>query len=178
MKIRIVKPEIRILGLDEGKRSAYKLRKSHIFGVIYRGGRWLDGVLKTSVEVDRTDVSREIVKLVKHSGHYGQIRVIMLGRIFFAGRNPVDPEYIFKKLKRPIMVLAEKRVSLEGLGELKSLRIHGNQHLRFYLYGLSKEEAEEILKVSILSGQLPEPIRVARLIASAFQSAYEKLQNL
>jgi len=64
-------------------------------GVIYRGGKFLDGVLRTEVTIDGTDSTEKIAEMVCRS-KYKDIRVIMLDGLGFAGFNLVDIDELFK----------------------------------------------------------------------------------
>ncbi len=70
-----IKPEIRILGIDD---SALIDPNVTIIGAFMRGGEQLDGVLCSYVIKDGMDATDIIIRMVKGSKNYGQIRVIML----------------------------------------------------------------------------------------------------
>ena len=94
--LRTIKSEIRVVGTDDGNSVSVGKDKISLVGVVFRGGRWLDGVLRTKIKADGFDVTRKIVRMIKNSGHYGQIRVLMLSKIFFGKSNLVDLQYLFK----------------------------------------------------------------------------------
>lgn len=70
-----IKSEIRVLAIDD---SALIDDQILIVGAFFRGGDWLDGVMRTHVTRDGMDSTEAIVEMVKSSKHFGQIRVIML----------------------------------------------------------------------------------------------------
>ena len=61
-RFRVIKPEIRVLGIDDGKHVFRSKTQAPIVGVVFRGGLWLDGVMSTSVSVDGFDVNRKSFK--------------------------------------------------------------------------------------------------------------------
>ena len=82
-----IKREIRILGIDD---SALLDEKVMIVGVVFRGGDWIDGVLRSDITRDGLDATDVICSMIKESKHYGQLRVLMLDGITYGGFNIID----------------------------------------------------------------------------------------
>lgn len=74
-----------------------------IVGVVFRGGCWLDGVRRTSVEVDGFDAVDKIATMILASPHKKQLRVIMLDGVTFAGFNVVDIRALNVKTRLPVI---------------------------------------------------------------------------
>ena len=53
----IIKREIRILGWDDGPFPKGKKGKTILVGTIFRGASFMDGILKTDIEIDGTDAT-------------------------------------------------------------------------------------------------------------------------
>ena len=64
-KFRYLKPEIRVLGVDDGIFVPHTKGKVDVIGVVYRGGYWLDGVMRTEVVVDGMDATEKIASMIK-----------------------------------------------------------------------------------------------------------------
>ena len=79
-KFRVIKPEIRVLGVDDGVFTPHVKGLVPVVGVVFRGGYWLDGVMHTKIKVDGFDATRKIASMILNSPHYKQLRVIMLDR--------------------------------------------------------------------------------------------------
>jgi endonuclease V-like protein UPF0215 family len=90
VKIRVVKPEIRILGVDDGVFTPHSEELVDVVGVVYRGGYWLDGFMHTRVRVDGLDATEKLAEMIIKSPHYPQLRVVMLNGVTLAGFNVVD----------------------------------------------------------------------------------------
>ena len=86
VKFYSIKDEIRILGIDDGPFDLHAGGKALLVGVIYRGGKFLDGVLRTEVTIDGTDSTEKVAEMVCKS-KYKDIRVIMID----GGRRPAGP---------------------------------------------------------------------------------------
>jgi len=183
---RTIKKEIRILAWDDGPFEFKSKGKDILVGVIFRGGQFLDGFLKTEVEIDGTDATDKIIEKALKTRHK-DLRVIMLDGITFAGFNTVDIKEIYEKTKLPVIVINRKKPdikkfisTLEKLPEsenrLKAVENAGpiyyvnikNKRICFQCSGIKKEDAEEIIKTTATMSLIPEPLRVAHLIATGF----------
>jgi endonuclease V-like protein UPF0215 family len=153
-RLRQIKKEIRVIGVAARCDSI----GITIIGVVFRGSLWLDGVLKTHSA--GVDVTETIAEMVKHSHHYGQIRVILLDRVSLPMEAKISINNLSASVGRPVIVL--------GGGEEPNYtwRNWGEQVV-FSSAGLSRWSAEGILKASTRKGITPEALRVAALILSA-----------
>ena len=64
-KLRLVKPEIRIVGIDDGYFVPHTQGRCEIVGVVFRGGYWLDGVMRTQVQIDGMDATDKIGGMIR-----------------------------------------------------------------------------------------------------------------
>jgi len=186
-KFRIIKPEIRVLGVDDGIFVPHSKGFAPIVGVVFRGGYWLDGVMNTKVEVDGFDATEKIAAMVTSSPHHRQLRVIMLDGVTFAGFNVVDIKKLSEKTKLPVIAVTrdrpdfgEIRKALKKLpfptkrwkavvdaGEIFEVNTRSKKE-RVYMEisGIVEEDARKILKLTSTRSSVPEALRVAHLIAS------------
>ena len=63
-----IKSEIRVLGIDDGPFVAHTKGKALLVGTVFRGGQWLDGILRTYVDIDGTDATQRIIDMVTKAG--------------------------------------------------------------------------------------------------------------
>ena len=186
-KFRIIKPEIRVLGIDDGIFVPHSKGFAPIVGVVFRGGYWLDGVMNTKVEVDGFDATEKITAMVTNSPHHKQLRVIMLDGVTFAGFNVVDIKKLNKKTKLPVIAVTrdrpdfgEIRKALNNLpfperrwkavvnaGEIIEVNTRSRKE-RVYMEisGIVEEDARKIVKLTSTRSSVPEALRVAHLVAS------------
>ncbi len=177
--IRSVKKEIRIIGWDD--EALGRKKYISVVGAITRGGGRLDGVLTTKIERDGTDATEKISKSVLSSRQYDQLRVIMLDGITFGGFNIVDIKELYKKTKIPVVVIQRKlpnmKLFLKAIKNLsnykervKAVKNAGkfftNGVLYFQFEGTNKEIVKRIINVSSPNSNVPEPLRLAHIIAS------------
>ena len=186
-KFRVIKPEIRVLGVDDGVFTPHEKGLVPIVGVVFRGGYWLDGVMHTKVEVDGFDATEKITTMIINSPHYKQLRVIMLDGVTFAGFNVVDIKKLSLETKLPVIAVTREKPNLTEIREaLKNLKgserrwkamlnagrifevFTKNKKEKVYMQisGILEEDAEKILKLTSTRSSIPEALRVAHLIAS------------
>lgn len=187
IEIRAVKPEIRVLGIDDGVFVPHTKGVVDVIGVVFRGGYWLDGVMRTQAEIDGMDVTEKIASMITESPHYDQLRVIMLNGVTMAGFNVVDIEELYSKVKLPVIAVtrdkpdfnnikkalqnlpqSEKRwKTIEKAGKIIKVRTRsGEEPIYAHVAGISEEDAKRILKSTSTRSNIPEALRVAHLVAS------------
>ncbi|MEM5834683.1 MAG: DUF99 family protein [Candidatus Aenigmatarchaeota archaeon] len=183
----MIKPEVRILGFDDGAFNSKTKGKVPVIGVIFRGGKFLDGALKTEVTIDGNDATQKIVKLINSSRHKQQLKVIMFDGITLGGFNIVDIKKLHEKTGLPVIVINRKIPNLKEVenalknfkdfksrwkkilnaGKIKECKIKENKKVYYQCVGLRDEDAEEIIRISTTRSFIPEPLRVAHIIATA-----------
>ena len=184
---RVIKSEIRVLGVDDGAFKPHVKGQVPVIGVVFRGGFWLDGVLHTSIEIDGFDATERIVSMITSSSHYRQLRVVMLNGITFAGFNIVDVKALYAATKLPVITVTREKPDFTDIQ--KALQNLPNSEKRWgtilsagepvevstrntkakvYMQtvGVSKEDAQKILRLTSTRSNIPEALRVAHLIAS------------
>lgn len=195
-KFRVIKPEIRVLGVDDGVFKPHTRGSVPVVGVVFRGGYWLDGVMHTKVRVDGFEATDKIASMILNSSHHKQLRVIMLDGITFAGFNIVDIRRLNAETGLPVITVTREKPNLEEIrnalknlprseerwkavlnaGEMFEVLV-GDKEKKIYVQtaGICKEDAEKILKITSTRSHIPEALRVAHIIASglcAMQSKY------
>ena len=113
--IREVKPEIRVLGIDDGVFTPHSKKLADVVGVVFRGGYWLDGFMHTRVQVDGMDATDKLAQMITESPHYRQLRVIMLNGVTLAGFNVVDIAELHQKVKLPIIAVTRDKPNLDDV---------------------------------------------------------------
>jgi hypothetical protein len=182
-----VKPEIRVLGIDDGVFTPHSREMVDVVGVVYRGGYWLDGFMHTRVQVDGLDATQKLADMITRSPHYLQIRVVMLNGVTLAGFNVVDIEELCKAVNLPIIAVTRDKPNFDDIKEAlknlpeaakrwkaikkagKMIRLRtreGEEPIYVHAVGISEEDAERVLKSTSTRSNVPEPLRVAHIIAS------------
>ena len=179
-----MKSQIRLLGIDDSPFT-FNDKNSSIIGVIMRGGTYIECVLKSQVTIDGNDSTKSCIDMIKNTRYNKQLKAILLDGIALGGFNIVNIEEIFYKTKIPVITITRDKPDFEKMksalkknfsdwktrydlittGELHKIKTKHNP-IFVKSVGLSIEQTKEIIKLSTIRGVIPEPIRVAHLIAS------------
>jgi endonuclease V-like protein UPF0215 family len=183
----VIKPEIRVLGVDDGVFTPHMRGLVQVVGVVFRGGYWLDGVMHTKIKVDGFDATDKIASMILNSPHYKQLRVIMLNGITFAGFNVTDIKKLSRKTKLPVITVtrekpnfadirkalknlpksADRWKAMQNAGKLFEVHTRSkDEKIYMQISGVSEEDAKKILRLTSTRSNIPEALRVAHLVAS------------
>jgi len=182
-----MKDEIRVLGIDDSPFE-FNDKFSDIIGVIMRGGEYIECILKSSVEVDGKNSTDVCIDMIKNTKHNLQLKAILIDGVALGGFNIIDIEELYKSTNIPVITITrdqpnfdnienalrkhftdwEKRLNLIKRGEIHKIKTAHNPIFIKYV-GITLAEAKEIIKISTIRGVIPEPIRVAHLIASGIK---------
>lgn len=186
-KFRIIKPEIRVLGVDDGVFVPHSKGLAPIIGVVFRGGYWLDGVMSTRAEVDGFDATDQIASMIVNSPHYRQVRVIMLDGVTFAGFNVVDIKQLNMDTKLPVIAVTRDKPDFDDIqralrhlpdpvkrwqavlnaGQIIEVSTQDKKKKVYIeISGILEDDARKILRLTSTRSNVPEALRVAHLIAS------------
>jgi hypothetical protein len=176
-----MKDEIRVLGVDDGYFLKNKKGKVLVVGAVMRGNRELEGVISCFVENDGMDATEKLIRMVNRSKHRGQLRYIMTNGLTLAGFNVLDIRELSKKTRLPVLSVIRRKPDFksitEALGHFADKRtrlalldkagdIYSHKRIYFQAAGLRQSEAKELIDKMLWKSHIPEPIRVAHLIAS------------
>ncbi len=184
---RVIKPEIRVLGIDDAPHVPRTKSYVPVVGTVFRGGFWLEGVMSTKILVDGFDSTEALGNMITGSRHFRQLRVVMLNGITLGGFNIVDISALNKMTALPVIAVSRKNPNmtkvrsairkldcsqerlkmLSNAGEIVpvALKRRGGQ-LFIHIAGISLDDAKKILELTATRSLTPEPLRVAHLIAS------------
>lgn len=170
------------VGFDDAPFPRRHRGRVPVVGAVFASTRF-DGVLLGSVERDGDDATAVFARLVRHSRFYEHVQVVFLQGITFGGFNVVDVPALSAQLRRPVLVVARRQPNWEKLRQALCEKIAGGAAKWRVLEqlgpmepvagvyvqrcGLSLEDARSIIQRTALWGRLPEPLRVAHLIAGA-----------
>lgn len=145
----------------------------------------LDGVLSTTVRRDGSNSTDRLIELVAASRFQAHIRAILLQGIALAGFNVVDLERLGAGLGVPVLVVVRKQPRLQmvkdallertagGAEKWKLIEKHGALERCGALWvqrvGLTLSEAGDLLAATTSHGNIPEPLRLAHIIAGGVE---------
>jgi endonuclease V-like protein UPF0215 family len=179
-----MKKQIRVLGIDDSPFS-FSDEYSIIIGVIMRGKDYIESVLSRKIQVDGFDATSLCIDMINKTRHKKQLRVALIDGVSFCGFNVIDIEKIFNETNLPIITITRDKpdiIKIKNalfknfsdwkirLNIIKKGILHQIETAYNPIYikcvGISLNEAKEIITLSTIRGVIPEPIRIAHLIAS------------
>ncbi|PIU21870.1 MAG: hypothetical protein COT15_00140 [Candidatus Diapherotrites archaeon CG08_land_8_20_14_0_20_34_12] len=173
--------KIRAIAFDDGCFEKGKSLKTKLVGVIFRSDSQIEGILCDEIFVDRLDSTALIEKMIKKSRFADQIRYIFLSGLNFAGFNIVDMPKLYSMLKIPIIVTLKKKPdmvkinsalakfhdSMERIALIKKAgKLHSYKKIYYQKIGLDEKQAQHIIDAFTYTSNMPEPVRLAHIIAS------------
>jgi endonuclease V-like protein UPF0215 family len=169
-----------VVGFDDGpflreRRGAQVL----LVGAVCARTR-LDGVVSGCVRKDGGDATARIAALVRGSQFDRHVRAVLVGGIAVGGFNVIDIHALAEELARPVLVVARRLPRLGLIREALDKLPRGASKWRLIeragpmepvggvfvqRAGLDVDEARDLLRATTLHGHIPEPLRLAHLIA-------------
>ncbi|MCC7572765.1 MAG: DUF99 family protein [Candidatus Methanofastidiosum sp.] len=179
-----IKKEIRILGIDDSNFTRDD-QDVLVVGALLRGGFWIDGVVSTHIERDGLNATEKITNMVLKA-RYKDVRAIMLKGITLAGFNLVDIEKLNQDTGLPVVVVMrrlpdhnsiekaltnlnhkEERLEIiEKAGKIYEGKVQEDSNIFFQFKGIQEEDARELIRISSMHSNIPEPLRVSHIIAT------------
>lgn len=167
-----------VIGFDDAPFQRGAGGNVALIGTVCSGTR-LDIVVRGYVEQDGTDATAVMAELVK-GRKLVHVRGVLMQGITVAGFNIVDINALADELGVPVMVVMRKRPKmqkfLEALDKVKDAAakrellekagpIEPCANLWIHRAGLTLEEGRELIERTTLHGAIPEPLRLAHIIA-------------
>ncbi len=184
----IGKKEARFLGIDDAPFDKFVDKEVLVVGTVFRGGDWMDGVLSTKARVDGNDATTKLIEMINKTKFKPMLQAIFLDGIALGGFNIIDINKLHKKTKLPVIIVIRdypdftKIISaltkLNMKSKIKLLKKAGKPLKAGNIYiqclGVSLQKAQDIVKRTATRSFLPEPIRIAHIIAAGISRGESK----
>ena len=177
------KKAIRALGVAESFRP--NARKSSLAGVVMRSDLVVDGFVFGAATVGGDDATSSLLRMYRNLKR-NDVNLIILSGCIISRYNIVDVDELAKRSGLPVVCLTYKESSgieeairrhfqhPEGriqsyrrLGGRTPVLLHTGQRVYVRCAGITEPDAKSVLDAFTLQGGLPEPVRVASLLARA-----------
>ncbi len=177
------KKGVRVLGIAESFRKSIG-EKAVLAGVVMRGDLIIDGVVFGECAVGGLDATDRIIEMYR-SLEREDIMAIMLNGCVISWFNVIDLHKLHEKTNLPIISVTynpstgireyfikyfpkdwEARVKIYERNGPR-IEITNKNNLKLYLraVGLTPDDAAKLLNRYTIFGRIPEPLRVAKLLA-------------
>jgi len=185
VRLHLNKPGIRALGVAESFRPGQ--RHSTLAGVVMRSDLVVDGLAIGRALVGGDDASSSIAALYRRLKR-NDVNIILVSGAILSLYNIVDVEGLARRTRLPVICLTYKETS--GIEDAIRLHFPENPYPKLDAYkrlggrlkvklgsgklvfarkspGVKDSEVKSVIEVFTLQGSVPEPVRVARLLARA-----------
>jgi hypothetical protein len=183
MRVHPNKRAIRVFGVAESFRKGDAV--SALAGVVMRSDLVIDGACFGGATVGGDDATSSLVGMYRSLGR-DDVNVLMLSGCIISHYNIVDVDAVASRTQRPVICLTYR----ESAGVESAIRLHfreAEEKVRLYrmlgarvrmvlgtgqavyarLASISEQDAKRVVESFTLQGGLPEPVRVAKLLAHA-----------
>lgn len=174
-----------MLGIDDGPFTKGQGRVA-LAGVLVCPPGYVEGVLFSSCQVDGDDANDAIIGMVKGSRFREQVRMVMLDGAAFGGFNVVDVQALSGELGVPVLTISrdepdmvlirhalqahfpdwERRFDTISRNRVRPVEVPDGR-VFVASEGIEENEADAMVRRCIVRGCLPEPVRLAHLVATA-----------
>ena len=153
-----------------------------LVGVIMRKDLYIETIVRKKIKIDGMDVTEKILEAVGEKG--SGVRVILTQGITFGGFNVLDVNRLFEKTQIPIINVVDHEPDMKRIKnalqkyfedwELRysSLSADFKKFDLLYVQALGMEPslAYKFVTQITTSGTIPEPLRIADLVAGICKS--------
>jgi len=181
MILHVNKRGVRVLGIAESFLKTEP--SSRLAGVVMRKDLRVDGFGFARISVGGDDATEGILKIFRELDR-SDINALLLNGSVISWFNIVDLDFVFEETGLPVISLTyEESEGLEGyireyfpcpqkkidlyrkLGPREPLWLKTGFDVYARFLGVTAEETKGLLNSFTLEGRVPEPLRVARLLA-------------
>lgn len=175
----MTRPITNVIGFDDGPFDHEHRGRVLLVGAVCARTR-LDGVVAGHVRRDGRDSTERMIELIEQSQFRDHVRAVLLQGIAVAGFNVIDVHALSAGLGVPVLVVTRRRPRLERVRAALSHTRGAERKWRLIeragameplgklwvqRVGISCEQAQALLQATTLHGNIPEPLRLAHLIA-------------
>ncbi len=183
-----MKQHSRVIGISSSGFNRDRDERSVLVFTLVRCPNTLESIEYSSVAVDGDDSTEKIIEVVKNYSNLN-VAVTLTGGLAMAGLNLYNPSGVFQSTGVPAVSISRKIPSIEAMGKaiesmsrkrgmdaFNKLQILHDLEIKkvtvkdaaFYATsaGIVEKEIKYLLSSCLIVGLIPEPVRIARIIAS------------
>lgn len=180
------KKAIRALGIAESFRPTAK--KSTLAGVVVRTDLVVDGFVFGAATVGGDDATDAVLRMYRRLNR-GDVNLVMLAGCIISRYNIIDLDEVARRLALPVVCLTyneskglegairrhfehpeERLESYRKLGTRSRVVLRTGHVLYVRIAGVSQADTKSVLDAFTLQGGVPEPVRLAKLLARSAPS--------
>jgi endonuclease V-like protein UPF0215 family len=141
----------------------------------------LEGVLSTRIRRDGANATNAVAEMIERSQFAAHTEAVLFQGIAMGGFNVVDLQALHERLGVAVLVVARRTPNLRAIESALRSKVKGGERkwalvqragemepcagLWVQRAGITLAEAESLIRRLAVHGTIPEPLRVAHLIA-------------
>jgi hypothetical protein len=168
--------DTRVFAFDDSPFSRND-ESTSIVGVIVRKDMYIESLIRKEIKVDGLDATERVLEAIREKG--SGVRVIMTQGITLGGFNILDVKRLYRETEIPIINVVDHEPNMKAIKEALrkyfedwevrystlSEDFHRFDQLFVQTTGIEPTMAYKFLKQMTINGNIPEPLRIADLIA-------------
>ncbi len=179
----MLKDNIRILGIDDGPFDRDIDVETPIVGVLMRVDGTIESVHVDYITLDGNEALKRIRGFVDEIGKQN-VNIILTEGITFGGFDIISPEEVSEKTEIPFISITKGKGNLDSMeaalrkhgdsfkiARLRALRpikkTIGRAQYTLNISGIEEKEAILLVRKLMRVGNVPEPLRIADMVASS-----------
>ncbi len=180
-----MKAQARLLGIDDAPFT-FGDAETEVVGVVVRAPGYVEGVMTTRVAVDGRDANARLAAMIQRSRFREAVTLILIDGAALGGFNVVDIDALSKAVRVPVATVTRRKPDLDAMERVlrrkfpdwearleilrrKELVRIDTAHKPLYATaaGIGPDDLRDAVHRSTVRGALPEPVRIAHLVATA-----------
>ncbi|MGA8276067.1 MAG: DUF99 family protein [Thermoplasmata archaeon] len=177
---------MRVVGVDDGSFRRDD-RWAPVAAVAVAAPDRVEAIRLGRVRVDGRDATTEVLRLVRATGGLESLHAVLLDGAVVGGFNVLDLDRLHRRLGVPIVAITRTRPEFpairaaltkwfprDGSRRYELLRRHRltpmprpGPPLFLTAVGCRRVDAAQLIRRTVVRGHVPEPLRIAHLVASA-----------
>lgn len=173
-----------VLGIDDAPFDKKQTRPVPVIGVLMEGCDLVEGVAVAEFPVDGADATTFLGDWIDTLPWRQAVQAVVLGGITLAGLGLVDIDALANRLGIPVLAVTRRATAASRLpkalhaaglherlpvAERAPRSIHVRPGLHVACAGATPARATALVEATLRKSRMPEPLRVAHLIAAALE---------
>jgi uncharacterized protein len=173
-----------VLGIDDAPFDKKQQRPVRLVAVLMEGNDLVEGMALGEFPVDGADATGFLADWIKAMRWEAAVQAVVLGGITLAGLGLIDINELAQRIGIPVLAVNRRPTAKSRIGEAltaagladrlpivqrssPAIRIRPGLYVAFA--GTDQRHAIALIEATIRKSRMPEPLRVAHLIASALE---------
>ena len=173
-----------ILGIDDAPFDKRQQRPVRVVAVLMEGNDLVEGMALSEFPVDGAEATGFLANWIKTLRWEPAVQAVVLGGITLAGLGLVDREDLAQRLGIPVLAVTLRATAKSRIGEAltaadladrlsivrrspPAICVRPGLHVAFA--GTDQGHALALIEATLRKSRMPEPLRLAHLIASALE---------